>query len=100
MDTTALAARLIFAFHNIEAATRPIDRKTADARFTGMCSAADALGLAPTEFAVNLAVREAIAVTVADLGARPPFRAVDNQRLRDWDAHAAGALITALDWAV
>lgn len=98
MDTktsnlTTLARLLLARHRDLADAKRPVDIKTAEAVLAGSYDVLFALGFGGTPFHVRMTALDVIRSTRT---ARPEFRAVGNEALRDWDNAQAQALADAL----
>lgn len=80
-----------------EEGTRPIDQRLAEARFQGVISAISALRLAPTPFAVELALSGAIGQADEP---RPAWRPIHNADRQVWDAAAVTRFAAILGWGI
>jgi hypothetical protein len=94
MHTHTFAQRAVAQYLLILAARRPIDRRLANARFQGLCEAADALGLAMTPTHFHVTVADAIRAAEP----RPAITAVgSNDPARAWDYLVATDVLARLE---
>lgn len=86
MNLYAFAVAVVSVwFNKVEAAARPIDRKTASAELQGMYVAANRLGLGFTETHVSITFQDAIKAVESERGERPGYNASNNSERKAWD---------------
>lgn len=75
-------------FLAMDAAERPIDRKTTAAEFRGICVTADVLGLANTPDHMHIMVMD----SVREAEPRPAYKPMGNDEQKAWDDRVAGRI--------